>query len=177
MGRSRETFIFPSSIPRARKSAARLATAHRAGVLFYGDVGYLVVPPGGSTSLTVPQVLVPAALASNVVTFQAVVSAIYDRASPSGQQVSGPLLGSMQSSLSQTPYYGTAQTDQQLYSNDQPIVITGQALDRITGYPVPNVPLKIGFATRGSYWYYNVTTDASGSYAYTYNVRPAWLVP
>lgn len=142
------------------------------GVLFYGDVGYLVVPPGGSTSLTVPNVLVPEALGSNVVTFLAVVGTIYDRASPSGQQASGPLLGSMQSSLSQTPYYGTAQTAQQLYSNDQPVVITGQALDRITGLPVPNVALKIGFATRGAYWYYNVTTDASGSYAYTYNVTP-----
>ena len=72
-------------------------------------------------------------------------SAIYDRAATSGQQQSGPLNGSMQSSLSQTPYYGSAQTDQQLYSNDQPIIISGQALDRITGLPVASVPLKIGF--------------------------------
>ena len=142
------------------------------GVIFYGDVGYVVVPPGGSTKLTVPDVLVPASLASNLVTFQAVVGTIYDRASPSGQQSSGPLVGSMQSSLSQTPYYATAQTDQQLYDNDQPIVITGQALDRITRQPVPNVPLKVGFATRGHYWYYNVTTDASGNYSYIYNVPP-----
>ena len=72
---------------------------------------------------------------------------------PAGQQSSGPIIGSMQSSLSQTPYYGTAQTDHQLYSGDQPVLITGQALDRITGLPVPNVPLQIGFATRGYRWY------------------------
>jgi hypothetical protein len=142
------------------------------GTLFYGDVGYVMVPPGGSTSLTVPDVLVPLALASNIVTFQAVVSTLFDRPAPSGQQTSGPLLGTMQSALSQTPYYGTAQTAQQLYNNDQPIIITGQAIDRITHLPVPNVPLKIGFSTRGYGWYYSVTTDDSGNYSYTYNVPP-----
>jgi hypothetical protein len=142
------------------------------GVIIYGDVSYLVVPPGGSTSLSVPDVLVPEVLASNIVTFQAVVSTIYDRVNLSGQQASGPLRGSMQSSLSQTPYFGTAQTAQELYSDAQPIIITGQALDRITHQPVPNVPLKLGFATRGHYWYSSITTDASGQYAYTYNVPP-----
>jgi methionine-rich copper-binding protein CopC len=142
------------------------------GIIFDGPVGYLQVPPGGSTSFTVPGVLVPAALASNTVTFQAVVSAVYDRPGANGQQQSGPLLGSMQSSLSQTPYYGSAQTDQQLYSNDQPVIITGQALDRITSQPVPNVPLRIGFGTRGYHWYRDVTTDTNGNYSYIYNPGP-----
>lgn len=142
------------------------------GTTFYGDAGYLAIPGGGATTFTVPGVLVPEALASNIVTFQAVVSAIYDRGSASGQQVSGPLSGSMQSSLTQTPYYGTAQTDYPLYSNDQPIVITGQARDRVTDLPVTNAALKIGFATRGYRWYASVTTDAAGNYSYTYNVTP-----
>lgn len=143
-----------------------------AGIIFYGDVGYLMIPGGGSTTFTVPGVLVPEALASNIVTFQAVVSAIFDRGSAAGQQVSGPLSGSMESSLIQTPYYGTAQTDFALYSNDQPIIISGQALDRITGLPVPNAALKIGFATRGYRWYTDVTTDGAGNYAYTNFVTP-----
>jgi hypothetical protein len=158
--------------PQGQEVSRTPCNANGAGLLYYGDVGYLVVPPGGSSSLTVPDVLVPASLASNLVTFQAVVSTIYDRATPGGQQASGPLVGSMQSSLSQTPYYGMAHTDQQLYDNDQPIVITGQALDRVTGLPVPNVALKLGFSTRGCSWYDSVTTDASGSYAYTYDVTP-----
>lgn len=143
-----------------------------AGTIFYGDVGYLAIPGGGATTFTVPGVLVPDALASNIVTFQAVVSAIYDRGSAAGQQVSGPLSGSMESSLIQTPYYGTAQTDFPLYSNDQPIIISGQARDRITDAPVPNAALKIGFATRGYRWYVNVTTDGAGNYSYTNQVTP-----
>jgi hypothetical protein len=158
--------------PQGQEVGRTPCNANGAGLLYNGDVGYLVVPAGGSSSLTVTDVLVPASLASNLVTFQAVVSTIYDRANPSGQQASGPLMGSMQSTLSQTPYYGTAQTDQQLYNNDQPILITGQAIDRISGHPVPNVPLKLGFATRGYSWYVNIATDASGSYAYTYDLSP-----
>ncbi len=142
------------------------------GTIFYGDVGYLAIPGGSSTTFTVPGVLVPDALASNIVTFQAVVSAIYDRGSAAGQQASGPLSGSMESSLTQTPYYGVAQTDFSLYSNDQPIIITGQARDRITDAPVPNATLKIGFATRGYRWYVNVTTDGAGNYSYTNQVTP-----
>ncbi|HET7625846.1 MAG TPA: hypothetical protein VFM25_11335, partial [Verrucomicrobiae bacterium] len=142
------------------------------GLIFFGNVGYFMVPPGGSTSFTVPDVFVPEALASNTVTFEAVVGAIYDRGSAIGQQKSGPLVGDMQSKLSQTPYYATAQTDQSLYSNDQPVIISGQALNRNTGLPVPNVPLKIGFATRGYSWTQDVMTDSNGDYSYTYNVTP-----
>jgi len=136
-----------------------------------GGTGYALVPPGSSTTITVPGVLVPAALASNTVTFQAVVSAIYDRVT-SEQQQSGPLAGSTQSGLAQTPYYATAQTDHAEYYNDQPIIISGQALDRVTGLPVPNVPLKLGFATRGYKWYVNLTNDVSGNYTYNYQPMP-----
>ncbi|HWQ92249.1 MAG TPA: polymorphic toxin-type HINT domain-containing protein [Clostridia bacterium] len=142
------------------------------GVLFSGDVGYLSVPQGGSTSFTVPGVLVPEALASNTVAFEAVVSALYDRVSANGQQASGPIFGSMQSSLSQTPYFGTAQTDFPLYGNNQPVIISGQAVNRATGLPQANASLRIGFASRGHRWYTPVTTDANGDYSYTFNVTP-----
>ena len=147
-------------------------TGSPAGTIFAGGVGYLMVPVGGSTRITVPSVLVPEAMASNTVTFEAVVSAIYDRATSSGQQASGPLSGSVQSSLAQTPYFGSAQTDHPLYSDDTPIIITGQALDRLTGLPKANVPLKIGFATRGYRWTRDVTTDGSGNYSYSYSPTP-----
>ena len=142
------------------------------GMLFADGAGYVIIPPGNFTSFTVPDVFVPLALASNTVTFQAVVGAIYDRAAATGQQQSGPLFGTMQSDLAQTPYYGTAQTDHALYANDQPVVVTGQALDRITSQPVPNVPLQIGFSTRGHRWANSVTTDTNGNYSYTYIPPP-----
>ncbi len=114
--------------PQGQEVSRTPFTGLPAGVIFSGDVGYLQIPAGSSATVTVPSVLTPAALASNMVTFQGVVSTIYDRVTPAGQQASGPLTGTMRSALSQTPYYGTAQTDYQLYSGDQPIVISGQAL-------------------------------------------------
>ena len=39
----------------------------------------------------------------------------------------------MISSLAQTPYYGQAQTAKTGYADEEPIVITGKAIDRITG--------------------------------------------
>ena len=136
--------------PQGQEVSRQPFTGSPAGVIFSGGVGYLPVAPGASFSMTVSNVLVPEALSSNLVTFEAVASAIYDRFSPDGQQQSGPLTGSMQSSLAQTPYFGSAQTDSPTYSNDQPILITGQALDRLTSLPRANVPLKIGFGTRAT---------------------------
>ncbi|MBI5387108.1 MAG: VCBS repeat-containing protein [Verrucomicrobia bacterium] len=141
------------------------------GAIFAGGVGYALIQPGASVRVTVPNVLVPEGLAGTLVTFEAVASAIYDRAS-AGQQVSGPLSGLMQSSLAVTPYYGTAQTDRPLYSDETPVLITGQAIDRASGQPKPNAALKISFATRGYRWSRDVTTDANGNYAYTFNPAP-----
>ena len=142
------------------------------GAFFNGETAYAVVPAGGATSFTVPDVLVPEALASNTVTFLASIPSIYDRATTTGQQASGPLSGTMQSTLSQTPYFATLQTDYQIYSNSQPVLITGKAVNRSTGLPLPNAPLKIGFATRGHSWSMPIISDASGNYTYVYNVQP-----
>lgn len=149
--------IPPGSIPRTDGSA------------------YVDIAPGASFTLTVSNVLVPAALAGSTNTaFVAIVTNIYSQLGLASQQVSGPLSGSMVSSLSQTPYYGTAQTDHSVYTNDEPILITGQALDRTTGLPVPNVPLNIGFSTRGFAWDQPVTTDANGNYQYSYTALPGF---
>jgi large repetitive protein len=158
--------------PQGQEVSRQAFTGSPAGIIFSGGVGYVAIASGASLSLTVPGVLVPEALSGDIVTFEAVATAIYDRFSATGQQQSGPLSGSMQSSLAQTPYYGSAQTDSPVYSNDQPIIISGKALDRATGLPRANVPLKIGFATRGFRWYRDVTTDAAGNYSYTYTPGP-----
>jgi hypothetical protein len=119
------------------------------GTFFLPDGrAYVQINPGSSLSLTVSNVLVPAALAGATNTvFEAVVSNIYNQIGSSSEVVSGPLSGSMiSSSLAVPPYNGTAQTDMTIYDNDQPIMISGQAISTSTGLPVPNAALNIGFA-------------------------------
>jgi hypothetical protein len=147
-----------------------------AGTVFLPDgTAYVDIAPGGSVTVTVPNVLTPAALAGTTnTTFVAVAGSIYNQIGTPQQISSGPLLGSMISSLAQTPYYGTAQTDRLIYTNIQPVTITGQAIDRSSGLPVPNTALNIGFGTRGFTWDVPITTDAQGNYQYVYNPPPGF---
>ena len=80
----------------------------------------------------------------------------------------------MQSGITLSEYYGTAQADKNGYSNNEVINISGQAIDRLTGLPRPNTPLKIGFYLRGFKWFVNVTTDVDGNYIYSIRPDP-WL--
>ncbi len=147
-----------------------------AGTVFLADgTGYVDIPAGSSLSLTVPNVLAPLALTGATNTaFVAVASAIYNQIGTSSQTQSGPLTGSMISSLAETPYYGTAQTDKLIYDNDEPVLISGQAIYYSSGLPAPNAALNLGFATRGYVWDQPVTTDSNGNYAYTYNPPPGF---
>ena len=142
------------------------------GTTFMLDgTGYISIPVGGSSTFTVPQVLVPAALAGSTnTTFMAVAGTIYNQLGLTTQSASGPLSGSMvSSSLALPPYYGTAQTDKTGYANDDSIIISGQALNTTNGAPVPSAPLHIGFATRGFHWFQDITTDTNGNYQYVFN--------
>ncbi|MCX8107680.1 MAG: Hint domain-containing protein [Verrucomicrobiae bacterium] len=138
------------------------------GTIFYNGVGYLEILPGSSQRVAVPDVFVPEALAGKSVTFEAVVQRIFDRYTSENQQAAGPISGRVTSRLVQTPYFGTARTDRAIYVNETPIVITGQAIDRTSLSPVPFVPLKIGFGTKGYKWYEQVETDRDGNYVLTY---------
>ena len=146
------------------------------GTSFMSDgTAYVNIAAGASVQFTVANVLVPAALVgTGNVTFQAVVGTNYSQIGTPAQLTSGPLFGSMVPGLAQTPYYGTLQTDQINYVNDDSVIITGQAITRATGLPLPNAALNIGFATRGYRWYIPVTTDTNGNYQYTYNPPPGF---
>jgi hypothetical protein len=147
------------------------------GTTFLADGrAYVQINPNSSRSITVSNVLVPAALAGSTNTaFVAVISNIYSQIGASGEVVSGPLSGSMiSSSLAQPPYYGTAQTDHSIYDNDQPVIVSGQAVNTSSGLPMPDTALNIGFATRGYHWFQPVMTDSSGNYQYTYNPAPGF---
>ena len=131
--------------------------------------GFVDMPPGSSLVLTISNVLTPAALTGATNTdFVAVVTNIYNQIGTAAQTVSGPLSGGMVSSLAQTAYYGTAQTDKPNYVNNESIIISGQALSTSSGAPVTNAALNIGFAAGGFRWYQPVTTDVNGNYQYAY---------
>ncbi len=149
-------------------------TGAPSGAFFLADGrARLRIAPGGSSRFSVPNVLVPEALSSNAVTtFEAVAGTIYYDLGGDGELASGPLNGSTVSSLAQTEYDGTAMTDKAGYSDNETVAITGQAIDRATGQPVPNAELKLGFSTRGYRWEQPVTTDANGDYRYDYNSPP-----
>jgi hypothetical protein len=146
------------------------------GTTFLADgTAYVNIAPGASVQFTVPNVLVPAALVgTGNVTFQVVVGTNYSQIGTPAQLTSGPLFGSTVSGLAQTPYYGTAQTDKIIYTNDDSVIITGQAITRATGLPLANAALNIGFATRGYRWSIPVTTDSNGNYQYIYNPPPGF---
>jgi hypothetical protein len=131
--------------------------------------GFIRIRPGASARVTVTRVLVPEALASAPsVAFEGGTDKIYWHLGGAGQMDSGPVLGTMNTSLRQTDYYGTLETDRRSYADDMPIVLTGRAINRATGQPVPNAALRIGFTMRGFTWYRAVSTDESGSYRHVY---------
>ncbi len=138
-----------------------------------GGVGYVTLSHGESMCVDVP-VLVPANLdEGTTLTFRAVVDKVVYDLTGSATNGLAELAGSMQSGVTFSEYYGTAVTDKESYSNDEIVTITGQAINRDTGQPEPNVPLKIGFYIRGFKWFSEeIMTDASGNYTYQYTPSP-----
>lgn len=85
-------------------------------------------------------------------------------------QVAIPGVGSERTmELSNTPYYGEISSAEPVvsYGNDD-IVIQGRALDRDSGGPVPNAPLKLAFDQEGFERLADVTTDAEGAFRYVF---------
>jgi parallel beta-helix repeat protein len=138
------------------------------GIRFRGSTGYVRISGGGSLCVDI-QVLVPESLPEgSVITFVGGAEAYtYDL---TGAALTGTeeLIGSMPSGITLSEYYGTAQADQGAYADDDVVTIIGQAINRETGLPEPNTPLKIGFFVRGFTWYRDITTDENGDYTYAY---------
>jgi hypothetical protein len=124
---------------------------------------------GASVEVAVDDVLVPIALAeSGVARFYAEISEIRTGLGSPNERLSGPLTGTLNSNVIQTPYYGTVSTAQTSYSGDQAITITGQSIDRVSSNPQGNLKMKIGFSARGAVWYQDITSDANGNFSYDY---------
>ena len=118
-------------------------------------------------------VIVPYALdEGDIITFKGVVEHYYYDIR--GDRVASfePLIGTMQSSITFTEYFGTATTDRTLYANSDLVRVSGQAIDRVTRSPRANVPLRIGYFTKGFKWYDDVVTDENGDFAFDYKPTP-----
>ena len=72
-------------------------------------------------------------------------------------------------SLLQTSYYGeiSSITPQSSFG-DEPIVIEGKAIDRESGTPLADSPLRLGITVDGFDRTYDVTTDSQGSFSYNF---------
>jgi fibronectin type 3 domain-containing protein len=139
------------------------------GTKVAAGIGYVTLAHGETLCVDV-QVLVPADLEEGtVLTFGGVVDKFAHDLTGIARESTAQLTGSMQSGITFSEYNGTAQTDKSAYANDEVVIISGQALNRDTDLPEPNVPLKIGFFTRGFHWFKEVTTDDDGNYTYEYN--------
>ncbi|MCC7202037.1 MAG: right-handed parallel beta-helix repeat-containing protein, partial [Nitrospirae bacterium] len=142
------------------------------GTRISSGTGYVTIPSGGSLCVDV-QVLVPANLEEGaIITFTGVVDKFSYQLTGAALNGTVQLTGTMQSGITLSEYYGTAQADSDAYSNNDVINISGQAIDRSTGDPKPDTPLKIGFYLRGFKWFVDITTDSAGNYSYQYHPTP-----
>jgi hypothetical protein len=152
--------VLVSSVPFSGTVPGAIVNAKGEAFLRVESGDYVVVP--------FKNVLVPEGVGGQTLTFRARFNTIYHAVGSAWQRASGPLEGTMASSASVTPYYATAQTTQPAYSDDQPVVIFGQALSRETGLPVPNVKVRVGLRVRGAVLRFDVFTNDAGAYEYAY---------
>src|SRR5690606_34743978 len=92
----------------------------------------------------------------------------YNTGQPDHVAIAG--LGSERAiTLSNTPYAGEIESVSPVMSfGTDEITILGRAVDRDSGAPVGNAPLRIAVNQEGFERLANVTTDASGSFRYVY---------
>jgi hypothetical protein len=142
------------------------------GAVLSGGVAYLSVPAGATRCAPV-EVLVPADLeVGDRIVFAAVADGFIGGGYGSGPHSDTLLSGRLGSGITLSSYYGTAETDRASYSDDDLVLITGQAIDRDSGSPLPDTPLRIGFLYEGFKWYEDVVTDAAGDYSLEYSPIP-----
>lgn len=138
-----------------------------AGVINYGTHALAQVGAGGSFLSAPVQFVVPSS-APDTVYIEGYVSKIYYHYQRPEQIVAGDFSGFTTASLSQPAYTVTVGSDQTVYDQNTPVVLSGAAYDVTSGLKVPNVTVKIGIGVKGFDRYLSATTDSSGNYATTF---------
>lgn len=129
------------------------------------------IPAGDSFTSAWQSLPIPPGAPDDVQVQLAIGQLHYDLGGAGEASIGGPS-ARLSASLVDTPY--TATVDNVAPDNtfgDEPIVITGQALDRAAGTPLANVPVKLVLASKGFEQVETVTTDAAGSYSYSYRPK------
>jgi len=103
------------------------------------------------------------------VTIQLEISQIYYHQGKPDQVSMAGVSTTRQISLVDTSYYGEVLSIAPENSNgNEDILITGQAVERDTGSPMPNVPLDLVISVNGFERKYNLFTEDDGSFSYTF---------
>lgn len=129
------------------------------------------IPPGGSFVSDWQALPVPLA-APDAVQVQIDISQLHYNLGRDGEASIGGLSARLPASLVDTAYTATV-TDISPENSlgDQPVVITGQAVDRSTGEPLPGVPIRLVLSANGYERQQDVLSDASGNYRYEYRPK------
>jgi RHS repeat-associated protein len=125
--------------------------------------------PAGETFIS-ESILVPVpANAPDDLTLKLAIAHIYYHQGQADQVKMNGLSGTHPVTLIETAYYGEVTSIlPESSSGDQDIVITGRAIDRTLGDPLPGVPLKLVITLDGFDRKYEVFTDDAGTFAYTF---------
>ncbi len=137
--------------------------------------GLLRIPPGESREVTFHDILVPEALGEHgQATIRVEAPVLTNGGGTALERVSGPISGSMDTNLTETHYFGELQVDGDAFADDASVPLSGSAVDRETGAPLPDTPLRIGFAARGYTWFEEIETDQDGNFDFSYDPFPGF---
>ncbi|MDA3926312.1 MAG: chitobiase/beta-hexosaminidase C-terminal domain-containing protein [Kiritimatiellae bacterium] len=133
--------------------------------------GFVRIPANGSTLMLLPEIIVPEALGEqSSATIKIVASHIYTACGEAGEEIAGPLEGSLPITPRLTPYTAFGLPEHAAYRAGENLVITGYAFNRTSGLPMTNVAVNAGVALDGYVWLVEGQSDSNG------NFRVAWPI-
>jgi RHS repeat-associated protein len=125
--------------------------------------------PANQTFTSDPITIPVPANAPDAVTVLLDIAKIYYHQGKEDQVKMDGLSTTHEVTLVDTAYYGEVfSINPESSTGDQPIVIQGRAIERATGEPMPEVPLKLTIAVSGFERTYQVYTDTEGTFTYTF---------
>ncbi|MBS0661392.1 MAG: putative Ig domain-containing protein, partial [Verrucomicrobia bacterium] len=130
------------------------------------------IPGGAQFTSEALTIAVPASAPLNLFAQVEVDKVYYHLGQADSVELNGPT-ARVPVSLTEVSYGASIAAASPAVSNgDQNVTISGQALDRLAGTPVPNVPVKIGILLNGFERTAQVTTNSAGAFAYVFRPLP-----
>ncbi|MDH3973937.1 MAG: RHS domain-containing protein [Deltaproteobacteria bacterium] len=99
---------------------------------------------------------------------EAVISNTYYHYGQSDQVTAPGIKQLTETTISNTTYRAEASLAQDFYVKAQPVLITGQAINNLSGEPMPFVPVNLYISVKGYDRHYTVNTNSEGSFSYTF---------